>query len=44
MVLTVILLILMQIILLLIRKIKEKITGQTGDDGTKNVEIIVLLK
>ena len=25
-------------------KIKEKITGQTGDNGTKNVEIIVPLK
>ena len=25
-------------------KIKEKITGQTGNDGTKNVEIMVPLK
>ena len=25
-------------------KYKQKITGSTGDDGTKNVEIMVLLK
>ena len=25
-------------------KIKEKITGETGNDGTKNVEIMVPLK
>ena len=25
-------------------KIKEKLTGQTGNDGTENVEIMVLLK
>ena len=39
------LLILMQRMLLLIRlKLNKKITGKTGHDGTKNVEIMVPLK
>ena len=41
----VLLLILLKLMLLLIRlKLKENITGETGNNGTKNFEIIVALK